>query len=139
MSQLGINVDKDILGDDAKLKFASESLTEVDLDNFMTCLDWVSELECDTFYFGAGLQSRPDIDHRVSVEIRNAVVQRNIEIIPFYHRSNMLIRPDVSRLESSSLPMFVQMLSSVEAEILHGHHAVGKIIVIKNKRPVEVK
>jgi hypothetical protein len=138
MSQLGINVDKDILGDDAKLKFASESMTEVDLDDFNTCLEWISELKCDTFYFGTGLQSRPDIDYKVSVEVRNAVMQHDIQIIPF-SPSNTFSQPMETPIKSSHLPMFVQMLSSVDTEVLHGNSAVGKIIILKNKRPVEVK
>ena len=137
MSQLGINIDEDILGDDAKLKFASESMTEVDLDDFNTCLEWISELKCDTFYFGTGLQSRPDIDYKVSVEVRNAVMQHDIQIIPF-SPSNTFSQPMETPIKSNHLPMFVQMLSSVDTEVLHGNSAVGKIIILKNKRPVEV-
>ena len=137
MSQLGINIDEDILGDDAKLKFASESMTEVDLDDFNTCLEWISELECDTFYFGSGLQSRPDIDYKVSVEVRNAVMQHDIQIIPF-SPSNTFSQPMETLIQSNHLPMFVQMLSSVDTEALYGQTAIGKIIILKNKRPVEV-
>lgn len=137
MSQLGINVDEVILGDDAKLKFASESITEVDLDDFNTCLEWISELECDTFYFGSGLQTRPDIDYKVSVEVRNAVMQHDINIIPF-SLNNAFSQPMETLSNSDRLPMFVQMLSSVDTETLHGNTAVGKIIILKNKRPVEV-
>jgi len=138
MSQLGINVDDSIIGDDPKLKFASESITNVDLDDFETCLKWIPELECDTFYFGSGLQSRPDIDYKVSVEVRNAVTSHDINIIPF-SLNNAFSQPMETMSNSDRLPMFVQMLSSVDTKILHGNTAVGKIIILKNKRPVEIK
>jgi len=139
MSTLGINVDEKIIGDDAKLKFASSQTVEVDVDDDLTTvLEWITELECNTIYCG-GLS--------FSTNTYNSPIKYANDVITALQEKNfntVFVRNKIEASEvptsDKSLPMYLQIHSSdIDHDQFHSNLAMGKILIIKNKRPLEVK
>ena len=144
MSQLGIKVDKAIINDDPRLEFAANYITEVEVDAINDCCEWLVELGVSDLVLGRGTPewrstTSKDEVNRIGVfkECREAFSKHSLNM----HKSrDMFDQPD-DYIETTvkSLPVLMQFNSIVEPEQCHGDNQNGKIIIITNGRPINIK
>lgn len=144
MSQLGIKVDKAIINDDPKLEFAANYITEVEVDAINDCCEWLVELGVSDLVLGRGTpewrsHASKDEVNRIGVfkECKEAFSKHSLNM----HKSrDMFDQPD-DYIETTvkSLPVLMQFNSIVEPEQCHGDNQNGKIIIITNGRPINIK
>lgn len=136
MSTLGINIDEKIINKDAKLKFASSQIVEVDIDDDLnTVLEWITELGCDTIYCG-GFSLHSASTNTYAKDVVESLKKKKFNTIFVRNKIEELDVPSTG----SPLPMYLQIHSSdIDHDQFHSNLAMGKILIIKNKRPLEVK
>jgi len=140
LSLLGVSVDNFIVKDNPELLFASSYVAECDLDDLNTVVAWMFNLGCTELYMGRGISHKPNAFNR-SLEKLTSGNEPSItsEIITIVSKYDMQMFSPRSQKNNSTLPMLLQFSSVVDPEKYHGDASVGKIIILKNKRPVEVK
>jgi hypothetical protein len=122
LSQLGIKIDPSLI-DSPKLQFASEFVTEVNLDEFSEVAKWIIELNPNEVLFGRGLVNRLDREIR---EILDKEINTGKKVID-------------SRISRTSRPILLQYHSQPDTKRNHGINAIGKCVIIRNIRPIEVR
>jgi hypothetical protein len=130
LSMLGVDIDPMLIGDDPKLKFASEFITEVDLDDFLKVSQWIVELGCNKVVFGRGIATSGN------GMIRNEIVAA-IE-------HNRIIHPmsyvDMKKMEVDPIPpMLIQYPRNAKLTIRTEQELISKCVVVRNSRPVDIK
>ena len=123
LSQMGIKIHPSLINDDPKLKFASEFITEVNLDNFTTVAKWIVELNPTNVTFGRGLVNRIDKELRAILEKELHQGKKNI----------------VSRISRPSRQILLQYHSQPDTKRKYSSEAIGKCVIIRNMRPIEVR
>lgn len=146
MSQLGIKVDESITQNDEKLLFASSYIVECDIDKINDWCDWLCELNVDEILLGRGSPSsgafdrvngtaRSNVGMDVFKEARLVFEKNNINM---HMTKDLLSDTEVAKVETKGLPVLVQFNSIVEPEQCHGANRNGKIIIITNRRTVNI-
>lgn len=130
LSTLGIDIDPILIGDDPKLKFASEIITEIDLDDFETVATWMLELGCNRVLFGRAMQLGPNRP------IQNEII-KVIEGLNITHALKYISMDQ--EFDHTIPPMLLQYSRNNKMSIRDNHELISKCIVIKNKRPVDIK
>ena len=122
LSQMGIKIDPSLI-DSPKLKFASEFITEVNLDNFTNVAKWIVELNPSNVLFGRGLVNRLDKELRSLLD----------------HEINCGKRDVVPRISRPSRQILLQYHSQPDTKRKYSSEAIGKCVIIRNMRPIEVR
>ena len=117
LSQMGIKIDPSLI-DSPKLQFASEFITEVNLDEFSEVAKWIVELNPSNVLFGRGL-----------VNIRSLLD----------HEINRSKKDIVSRISRPSRQILLQYHSQPDTKRKYSSEAIGKCVIIRNMRPIEVR
>lgn len=146
MSQLGINVDESVTQNDEKLLFASSYIVECDIDDINDWCEWLKELDVDEILLGRGSPQSGALERvtgrsagiEIFKEARNAFKEYEFVM----HKSRDLLDSESAYSyegpSSTSLPVLVQFNSIVEPEQCHGADRNGKIIIITNRRTVNI-
>jgi hypothetical protein len=131
LSLLGVKIDPMLIGDDPKLKFASEMITEIDLDDFPTVASWMLELGCNRVLFGRGMNLGPN----------RSIQSEIIKIIEGLNITHALKYVDINeKIDYNAPPMLLQYPRNNKLASLREHHEpISKCIIIKNKRPIDIK
>lgn len=131
LSVLGVAIDPILIGDDPMLKFASEFITEVDLDDFTTISKWIVELGCTKVIFGRGIASSGT--GMIRNEIVSAIEQSKILHPLSYIETQKLTVSDIA-------PMLIQYpRNNNRPSIRENQEIISKCIIVKNKRPIDIK
>jgi hypothetical protein len=131
LSLLGVAIDPILIGDDPILKFASEFITEVDLDDFTTVSQWIVALGCKKVIFGRGIASSGT--GMIRSEIVAAIEQSRILHPLSYVETQKLADSDIA-------PMLIQYpRNNNRPGIRENQEIISKCIIVKNKRPIDVK
>jgi hypothetical protein len=141
MSQLGIKVDESITQGDPELLFASSYIVECDIDEIEEWCIWLNKLNVENILLGRGSPhtqigaSKYDRSkgHDIFKECRDALSKNNFRM----QMQKDLFDEDNTK-EINSLPILIQFNSIVEPEQCHGDNRNGKIIIITNRRTVEI-
>ena len=120
LAQLGIAIDEEIIGNDPKMKFCSEYVTQVDIDDMATVATWIVELECKKVVLSRGLKSA-SLHHpeTLSVEIIKS---------PMYE-----IETDFTITANA----MVMQYSTLQQEVVSNRGALKNIQII-NRRSISV-
>jgi hypothetical protein len=129
LSMLGVNIDPKLITDD-RLKFAAEFITEVDLDEFTTISQWIVDLGCNEVKFGRGIATSG-----------NGMIRNEI-LAAIEH--NKIIHPmsyvDIKQREVNQIPpMLIQYPRNNKTGIRDNQEIISKCIIVKNKRPIDIK
>ena len=121
LSQLGIKVHPSLIVD-AETKFASEFITEVDLDDLPTAVKWMQNLGINMAVFGRGLTLNKPIKQTVISILESAS-----------------IKPDWETKTFNVAPVLLQYHNQPDTRAYYSTEAVSKCVLIKNSRPIEVR
>jgi len=146
MSQLGIKVDESVTQNDEKLLFASSYIVECDIDDINNWCEWLKELDVDEILLGRGSPQSGPLERvtgrtaglEIFKEARTAFKEHGFAM---YKSKDLLDSESAYSDEepsSTSLPVLVQFNSIVEPEQCHGADRNGKIIIITNRRTVNI-
>ncbi len=129
LSMLGVKIDPMLITDD-KSKFASEFITEVDLDDFTTVSQWIVDLGCNKVKFGRGIASSGSgmIRNEIVAAIENS---RILHPLSYVDTQNLVIN-DIP-------PMLIQYPRNNKTGIRDNQEIISKCIIVKNKRPIDIK
>jgi hypothetical protein len=119
LSQYSIAIDQSTIGDDPKLKFAAEYITEIDLDHFDYIIPWMEELGVEYIMMGRGLNQDKDLRRELELKISQSKIKVVNSTIPHTKTSLLLVQAHGTLIRSVT--------------------EIGKIVVLKNGRPIEVK
>jgi hypothetical protein len=132
LAQLGIAIDEEIIGNDPKMKFCSEYVTQVDIDDMATVATWIVELECKKVVLSRGLKSA-SLHHpeTLSVEIIKHLENNQLSFIqsPMYE-----IETDFTITANA----MVMQYSTLQQEVVSNRGALKNIQII-NRRSISVK
>ena len=132
LAQLGIAIDEEIIGNDPKMKFCSEYVTQVDIDDMATVATWIVELECEKVVLSRGLKSA-SLHHpeTLSVEIIKHLENNQLSFIqsPMYE-----IETDFTITANA----MVMQYSTLQQEVVSNRGALKNIQII-NRRSISVK
>lgn len=130
LSTLGVSIDPELIKDDPKLKFASEFITEIDLDDFPTVATWMIELGCNRVLFGRSMNLGPN--RSIQNEIINVINSLDI--------AHAMKYVDIGeKVDYSIPPMLLQYPRNNKFSIRDNQEIISKCIIIKNKRPIDIK
>lgn len=124
LSLHGVAIDPVLLGDDPFLVFASSSIASVEITELEQVFDWIKELNCETVAIGRGLTY-----HASTASITDSLSQRGITA----HASGNLLQP--TTFVNPTAVMYLQHART----LMTGTHSYGKIIMIKDSRPIGTK
>ena len=131
LAQLGIAIDEEIIGNDPKMKFCSEYVTQVDIDDMATVATWIVELECEKVVLSRGLKSA-SLHHpeTLSVEIIKHLENNQLSFIqsPMYE-----IETDFTITANA----MVMQYSTLQQEVVSNRGALKNIQII-NRRSISV-
>ena len=131
LAQLGIAIDEEIIGNDPKMKFCSEYVTQVDIDDMATVATWIVELECKKVVLSRGLKSA-SLHHpeTLSVEIIKHLENNQLSFIqsPMYE-----IETDFTITANA----MVMQYSTLQQEVVSNRGALKNIQII-NRRSISV-
>lgn len=127
LAKMGIAIHPDLLDTDEK-KFAAEYITQVDIEMINEVPKWIKNLGCDYILLGRGM-GRYGVDSNLKAELENACVKFNIQTMP--------TTADTTATEC----ILIQHSSSIDSMFMHtsDKYEIGKCVIIRNSRPVEVK
>jgi hypothetical protein len=114
LSHYGISVDEKLISNEPSLKFANEYVTEVDLDDILQVANWLSKITDNVF-----------------VPKNTLYITEMIRVMDRFN-----IKVDTMRKKSKQM---IELVHSVRKHSSNRVEKTGKIIVIKNSRPVEVQ
>ena len=139
MSQLSIKVDEAITQGNPELLFASSYIVECDIDEMDDWMNWLTNLKVKNILLGRGSPSTSLNRSQggvkgadIFIECRDGFKRNNFNM----HMQRDLL--DEERSEIDSLPILVQFNSILEPETCHGDNRNGKIIIITNRRTVNI-
>jgi hypothetical protein len=128
LSSLQFPAQSNVYGDDPKLKFAYEYVTEVDIDNISQVAKWMRSLKVQRVLLDRTLST----DKNFRSEIETALT--GIPVVPATRND---FNRDASMYPSSFL---LQTHSHLNNRLnTYVNHNIDKIVVLKNSRPVETK
>ena len=139
LSQYGIKVDSKITDTDPGLKFASEFVTEVDLDDMDSAAKWLREIECGAAILGRGVMTSVySSANRSSRTDLKDVIAANLSLheIPVIAGDYPRSRPTIWQQDNL---VVIQAASIVSITDKSQNPAYTKYIIVKNSRPIEVK
>ena len=132
LAQLGIAIDEEIIGNDPKMKFCSEYVTQVDIDDMATVATWIVELECEKVVLSRGLKSASlhQIEPTLSAEIIKHLENNQLSFIqsPMYE-----IETDFTITANA----MVMQYSTLQQEVVSNRGALKNIQII-NRRSISV-
>ena len=131
LARLGIAVDEEIIGNNPKMKFCSEYVTQVDIEDMATVATWIVELECEKVVLSRGLKSA-SLHHpeTLSVEIIKHLENNQLSFIqsPMYE-----IETDFTITANA----MVMQYSTLQQEVVSNRGALKNIQII-NRRSISV-
>lgn len=127
LSKFGIKVDPDIIGTDPKLKFASEFITEIDLEDLTEAASWMVELGVDRAMLGRGLLNNRTIKQEVLDKLDNFITSNSFQILKNTHNV------------SNVAPLLLQYHKIPDTRSYYHDESISKCVIIRNSRPIEVK
>lgn len=119
LSRLGIKIHPSLIVD-SKTKFASEFITEVDIDDVPTVVEWFAELGVTHILMGKGLT------------MNNSSVRRSVVSAIEKCRGDIPIDEEIP-------PLVFQYHTNPDTRAYYSTDAISKCVIIKNSRPIEVK
>ena len=122
LSQYGVNIDPTIVQNDQFLKFASERTTQVDASEISEVCDMIKKLGCNTVLWGRGLAHG-----KLGKEIRKAFSDSGITVYD---------KVSYSSEKYEDVPMCISIYENYDNPI---SSKVGKMITVKDSRPIEIK
>jgi len=139
MSKLGIKVDESITQGDPELLFASSYIVECDIDEIDNWCSWLKTLGVENILLGRGspaplkgARSVRSGGHGVYRECYDTLSMNKFSI----HMQKDLFWKEMD--EAPGLPVLIQFNSIVEPEQCHGDNCNGKILIITNRRTIEI-
>lgn len=126
LSEFGISIDDSVIQDTAKLKFASNFVTEIEVSNIESVINYLQELKCDCIYYAGniGVFLNRDIRNKISAIIPN---QFNLNDMSYNKQAHQFKYPVVFQFSSTVSNAKIQT------------HNIKKIIKIKNSNPIDIK
>jgi hypothetical protein len=128
LAELGIAIDEHIIADDQKLKFCSEYITQVDIDQIPEVAKWIAELGCKKVILTRGWGHELDKPH--TLEIIQHLKNNNINFI------NRPMQP--LELEPEEIKDAMLLQYSTLQEKGSSNRGALKNIQIINRRPISV-
>ena len=141
MSQFGINVDKPITQGNPELEFAANYIVECDIDKINDWCNWLVKLGVTDLALGRGTPENrayhtksESLQQGIFRECREAFQKHNLDMYRTKDMFDMVEESD----KKNTIPVLVQFNSIVEPEQCHGDNRNGKIIIITNRRTVNI-
>jgi hypothetical protein len=123
LNRMGIVIDSKLCEASEKLKFAANSVYEVELSDVETAIGWMKNIGCDNVVIGRGLRSTINQEHLTGMIAKYGM------------------RP-LGPLSYGTLPDGVSMLMQHTSNVESRNPFAGQIsktVVLKDSRPIEVK
>ena len=143
MSQLGIKVDTPITENNPELLFASSYIIEGDIDELDHWCGWLVNLGVEELLIGRGgptagrfVSSKKNLEHNIYNECKEAFIKYNLRMIRPGGTGEFFDK-EVDTIPNST-PVLIQFNSIVEPDQCHGVNRNSKIIIITNRRTVEI-
>lgn len=119
LSRMGVKIHPSLITDD-KTKFASEFITNVDIDDIPKLVEWFAEMGVTHTIMGKGLTMNKPIRYSIAQALekyKDTFTVPTIEVPP----------------------VLFQYHTNPDTRGYYGEHAISKCVIIKNSRPIEVK
>jgi hypothetical protein len=128
LSKLGIKIHASLI--DSKIKkFASEFITEVDIDE-TEIATWLKELGVKQVLLGKGVHTAFLKTKQLFIPLIKSFEKNGLEVVP--------VKNDFSVDNTIKTPVLLQYHGD-ESRKFYGRGAVAKCVFIKNSNPIEVK
>lgn len=119
LSMLGINIDPSLYEDNEKLKFASNTVYEVEYLEVENIIGWMKNIGCDNVLIGRGLRNR-GIEHVIEKYGMQPLGPMNYGMLP------------------EGITMLIQHITNIDVRNNIGG-LISKTVVLKDSRPIEVQ
>jgi hypothetical protein len=120
---MGITIDSKLYEASEKIKFAANSVYEVELSDVETAIGWMRNIGCENVVIGRGLRSTISQEHLASM-----ITKYGMKPVGPLSYGNL---PD-------GVSMLMQHTSNVDSRTPFTGQ-ISKTVVLKDSRPIEVK
>lgn len=122
LSQLGITIDESVINGDNLKKFASEFVTEIDVDDILTLSYWLKDIGVSDVVLGRGIEAIRGAQSEIKVYLNELNIKCHGPSSPTNYHAPVLIQTNRSY-----------------KSYWYGRNSIGKMVVLKNSRPIEIK
>lgn len=119
LSMLGIKIDPSLYKNDDKLKFASNTVYEVEYEEVENIIGWMKNIGCDNVLIGRGLRNR-GIEHIIEKYGMQSLGPMSYGALP------------------EGVTMLIQHITNIDTRN-HISGLISKTVVLKDSRPIEVQ
>jgi hypothetical protein len=128
MINLGINIDKKLIGDDPKNKFASEIHTEIDIVNIEEVTDWLAELKSTVVFFSNATR----MFNTIKTSLENKFHEKNIDVLNIDDD-----KYDPTKIPKGSIHLYpAGRYNNINMPI---YQNISKYVGVKNSTPVNTR